>query len=69
MLSLTTTAARQAWAVTAALANPITWQIDFLRWATIGVGNAHRVMVEAVGFLVFAIASFAYAGRCLQRQE
>lgn len=57
------------WFRTAALANPITWQIDCFRWATIGLGSAQRVALESAAFLVFASASFLYAARCLQRQE
>jgi ABC-type multidrug transport system permease subunit len=57
------------WFRGAAMANPITWQIDCLRWATIGVGSTHRVGLESIAFLMFAAASFWYAARCLQRQE
>ncbi|HYE24606.1 MAG TPA: ABC transporter permease [Clostridia bacterium] len=58
-----------AWFRYAALANPITWQIDCLRWGTIGVGNTQQVVLEAAGFLVFTAVSFFYAARALQRQE
>jgi ABC-type transport system involved in cytochrome c biogenesis permease component len=57
------------WFRAAALANPITWQIDCLRWATIGLGSTHRVALEAVAFIPFAGACFLYASRCLQRQQ
>jgi ABC-2 type transport system permease protein len=57
------------WFRAAALANPITWQVDCLRWATIGLGSAQQVALESAAFLVFAGASFLYAARCLQRQE
>lgn len=57
------------WFRTAALANPITWQIDTLRWATIGLGDPSRVAVESAAFIAFGVASFLYAARCLQRQE
>ena len=57
------------WFRTAALVNPITWQIDCLRWATIGVGDASRVALESGVFVVFGVASFAAAALCLQRQE
>ena len=49
----------------AAFANPITWQIDVLRYATIGVGDAVAVTVEAIAFVVFAAVSFAAAIRAL----
>ncbi len=57
------------WFRLSARANPITWQIDVLRWATIGLGDNHLVALESAAFLVFAVASFLYAARCLQRQE
>jgi len=58
-----------AWFRIAALANPITWQIDFLRYTSIGVGNLHTLLIESAAFLIFALASFAYAVHCLQQQE
>jgi hypothetical protein len=42
------------WFRAAALANPITWQIDCLRWAKIGVGNAQLVAMESIAFIVFS---------------
>jgi ABC-2 type transport system permease protein len=57
------------WFQIAAWLNPITWQIDALRYATVGLGNPHRIAQEAMLFLAFAIASFLYAVRCLQGQE
>ena len=50
----------------AALINPITWQIDVLRYATIGVGDAANIAVEAAAFVVFTVAAFAAAIRALQ---
>ena len=57
------------WFRSAALANPVTWQIDCLRWATIGVGSPNQVVLESIAFIVFAVAAFLYAARCLQRQQ
>jgi hypothetical protein len=34
-----------------------------------GLGGGSHVALEVSLFLVFAIASFLYAARCLQRQE
>jgi ABC-2 type transport system permease protein len=50
----------------AALANPITWQIDVLRYATIGIGDGVRVAIEAGAFVVFTAASFAVAIHALE---
>ena len=58
-----------AWFRKVALANPITWQVDVLRFASIGVGSPGRVALEAAAFAVFALVSFAFAVRCLQQQE
>jgi ABC-2 type transport system permease protein len=57
------------WFRALALANPITWEVDFLRFATIGMGDPRRIAFEAAAFAVFSIASFFYAVRCLQNQE
>jgi ABC-2 type transport system permease protein len=51
---------------TAALANPITWQIDVLRYATIGMGESRTVAIEATAFMCFTLACFAYAIRSLE---
>jgi ABC-2 type transport system permease protein len=52
-----------------ASANPITWQVDVLRYATIGVGDPVRIAVECGAFVVFTIAAFVAAVVALQRQE
>jgi ABC-2 type transport system permease protein len=51
-----------------ALANPITWHVDVMRFATIGLGDPQLVALEAAGFVVFTLASFAGALAVLQRQ-
>jgi ABC-type multidrug transport system permease subunit len=53
----------------AALVNPITWQVDVLRYATIGYGNAGQIAIEGVAFVVFSLISFALAHRALWKQE
>lgn len=52
----------------AALANPITWHVDVMRFATIGVGDPRQIALEAVGFIGFTLASFAGALIVLRRQ-
>jgi ABC-2 type transport system permease protein len=44
-----------------AWANPLTWHTDALRYCTIGVGVPELVLLEAVAFGVFLLASFAFA--------
>jgi ABC-2 type transport system permease protein len=51
-----------------ALANPITWHVDVMRFATIGQGDPARIALEAVGFIAFTIVSFAGALIVLRRQ-
>lgn len=58
-----------AWFRGIALANPITWQVDVLRYASIGVGEPRRVALEAASFTIFGIASFFYAVNSLKNQE
>ena len=50
-------------------ANPITWQVDLLRYATIGLGRPSQLVLEAVGFLVFTIVTFAAALLALRRES
>jgi len=57
------------WFAFSALANPITWQVDVLRYATIGFGDPHRVAIEAASFAAFAVAASFFAVRSLNRQE
>jgi ABC-2 type transport system permease protein len=57
------------WLRAAASVNPISWQIDWFRYTSIGLGSAHRAAVEALAFLVFVVASFGYAVHCLRQQE
>jgi ABC-type multidrug transport system permease subunit len=57
------------WFRRAALLNPITWEIDWLRLTSIGIGNFRSILLEGGAFLAFALACFIYAVRCLQQQE
>jgi len=51
-----------------ALANPITWHVDVLRYASIGVGAPMQIAVEGVAFMGFSAASFAGALWALSRE-
>ena len=53
----------------AAYANPITWQVDVLRYATIGVGDPGRIALEAGAFVLFTAVAFVAAVRALRTQE
>ena len=54
------------WFRVVALANPITWHVDVLRYATIGVGEQASILVEAAAFALFVLAGFALAIRSLE---
>lgn len=57
------------WLKAAATVNPITWQIDWFRFTTIGLGSWNYVVIEGVAFVLFAGIAFWYAVRLLQQQE
>jgi ABC-2 type transport system permease protein len=52
-----------------AYANPITWQVDVLRFATIGLGDSNRIALESAAFVLFTLISFAAAVHALRQQE
>jgi ABC-type multidrug transport system permease subunit len=52
-----------------AYANPITWQVDVLRYATVGIGNATHIAFESVAFVLFTLVSFGAAVLALRNQE
>jgi ABC-type multidrug transport system permease subunit len=52
-----------------ALANPITWHVDVMRFATIGAGEPSRIALEAAAFAAFTIVSFAMALAVLRRES
>jgi ABC-2 type transport system permease protein len=53
----------------AALANPITWQVDVLRYGTIGLGEPAAIAWKSAAFLVFSAVSFLIAQRALWSQD
>jgi ABC-2 type transport system permease protein len=56
------------WFRWAALANPVTWLVDFLRYATIGMGEPRAIAIEALAFSLFSLVCFLFAVRSLQQQ-
>jgi ABC-type multidrug transport system permease subunit len=56
------------WLRVAALANPITWHVDVLRYATVGLGDPATIAVESAAFVAFSGVFFALAIRFLGRQ-
>ena len=52
-----------------AMANPITWQVDVLRYATVGIGDPGKIAIESAAFVVFSLLAFAGATLALRNQE
>jgi ABC-type multidrug transport system permease subunit len=52
-----------------AYANPITWHVDVLRYATIGLGDPAAIALESGAFVLFTLASFVAAVLALRDQE
>jgi len=51
-----------------AYANPITWQVDLLRYSTTGIGDRSALPVEAAAFALFTVAAFLGALAALRRE-
>jgi len=52
-----------------AYANPITWHVDILRFATVGIGSPSTLLLEGAAFCAFTAAAFAAALWALHHQE
>ena len=50
------------------MANPITWQVDLMRYGTIGFGDPHTLLLEAAAFTAFTLICFAIAVRSLNEE-
>lgn len=57
-----------AWLRIAAALNPITWQVDLLRYATADLAEGN-LWVQSFAYLTFTVASFAGAVYVLRHQE
>jgi ABC-2 type transport system permease protein len=47
--------------------NPMTWQVDILRFSLLGSGDWHLVLVETLAFVAFAVLCLAFAVRALNQ--
>jgi ABC-type multidrug transport system permease subunit len=56
------------WFRTAAMANPITWQVDLLRYSSIGLATEH-LLAESFAFALFTLAAFFFGVRTLQNPK
>jgi ABC-2 type transport system permease protein len=57
------------WFRVVALMNPMTWQVDALRFTLFGIGEPARVLLEGAGFVVFTVVCLAFAARALNRAD
>jgi ABC-2 type transport system permease protein len=57
-----------AWLRAAAAVNPITWQVDLLRYATVDIAEGN-LWVQSLSYAAFTVASFAGAVYVLRHQE
>ena len=58
-----------SWLRHLSLANPLTWQADFLRYASLGIGGGQQLAMEEAGFCAFTAVSFWAAALELSRKE
>ncbi len=56
------------WFRAIARCNPLTWQVDLYRFATIGTGTPRTIALEVAGFALFSVVMFFLAVRSLQEQ-
>ena len=55
------------WFRGAAYLNPVTWQVDLLRFSLLGSGTPNIILLEGVAYGVFTMISLALAVRALGR--
>jgi len=55
------------WFQTLAMLNPMTWQVDLLRFSLLGIGAPSVLIGEAGAFTIFSAVSLAVAVRALNR--
>ena len=56
-----------AWFRVISYVNPLTWQVDLLRFGVLGVGSPGMLIIEAVALALFGLACLAFAVRALNR--
>jgi ABC-2 type transport system permease protein len=56
------------WFRAIARCNPLTWQVDLYRFATIGTGAPRTIAFEVAAFALFSLVMFGLAVRSLQEQ-
>jgi ABC-2 type transport system permease protein len=56
-----------AWYRVIAYCNPMTWQVDLLRYSLLGVGQSGHLWLECVAMIVVGAGAFVLAARALSR--
>ena len=56
------------WFRVAAFLNPITWQVDLLRYSSIGLGTEH-LLAESLAFAVFTLVALFFGIRTLRNPK
>jgi len=57
-----------AWFQIVSYLNPLTWQVDLLRFGLLGVGQHATLLAEGVALLLFTAAALAFTLRSLRRE-
>jgi ABC-2 type transport system permease protein len=56
-----------AWFRFASYVNPMTWQVDLLRFSLLGIGSSPALILEGIALLIFAMVCLMLAVRALNR--
>jgi ABC-2 type transport system permease protein len=58
--------AMPSWLKVVSSVNPLTWHTDVLRYTTVGIGSLQTIILEALAYGLFLLASFWSAARTLR---
>jgi ABC-2 type transport system permease protein len=56
-----------AWFRTVAMFNPMTWQVDILRYSMLGLGSVSALLMEGIAFVGFALMCLFLSARAISR--
>jgi ABC-type polysaccharide/polyol phosphate export permease len=56
-----------AWFRAIARLNPMTWQVDILRYTILGAGSPATMLMEAAAFVAFVFVGLNFAVRTIDR--
>ena len=55
------------WFRSLAWLNPMTWQVDVIRFSLLGIGSGAVALLEFAGFMVFTVICLSLAVRTIDR--